>query len=112
MFTGASLADIEQLTIAWIDQIGAGAEPSIVPMYVFRFKQSADLQKLKERWEYASPIELGLLYQTARGFAVYLPTKEDGKVLVVGPAKVLQDVVNLEGQPPPVQRSIEKLLRK
>ena len=110
-FTGASLADIEQLTIAWIDQIGAGAEPSIVPMYVFRFNQAADREKLKEHWEYASPIELGLVYQTARGFAVYLPAKEDGKVLVVGPAKVLQEVANLEGQPPPVQRAIEKLLR-
>jgi serine/threonine protein kinase len=109
-FTGASLAEIEQLTIAWIEQIDASAETSMVPMYVFRFSKPADRQKLKARWEYAATIQLGLVYQTSQGFSAYLPEQEDGKVLVVGPAECLQEVARLESEPPPVYRPIEKLL--
>ncbi|HEY2760630.1 MAG TPA: hypothetical protein VGI75_07800, partial [Pirellulales bacterium] len=109
-YTGASLAEIEQLLIAWVDQIGTGAETSIVPMYVFRFRQPVDHDKLRQRWQYPSTIGEGLVYQTSRGFSVYLPAKENGKVLVVGPADCLKEVVKLDGESPPVHRAMEKLL--
>src|SRR5262249_34051715 len=52
----------------------------------------------------------GQIYQLPAGPSAYLPVKENGKVLVVGSAECVQDVVQLDGAAPPVQRAFEKLL--
>ncbi len=110
-YTGVLFSEIEELTIGWIDQIGAGGEAAIAPMYVFRFKQAVDREKLRTQWGYGSAIDLGLVYQTVRGFSAYLPQKENGKVLVIGPAECLSWVEKFDGAAPPVYRELEKLLQ-
>jgi serine/threonine protein kinase len=109
-FTGESLGKIEQLVVAWIDEISSGGESSITPVYLFRFREPLDREKLKTRWESLAPVELGQVYPLPDGLAAHLPAKENGNVLIVGSATCVKDVVQLNGATPPVQRPIEKLL--
>ncbi|HTQ39076.1 MAG TPA: protein kinase [Pirellulales bacterium] len=110
--SGGRLSEIEQLTIGWIDLMDAGAEPEIFPMYVIRYSNPVAIEKLLSNWGSSSSMKNydWEIYQAPQGLTAVMPPKEQGKVLVLGTSEAIQDVIKLAGQPPPVQRPIEKLL--
>jgi hypothetical protein len=111
---GASLADIDQLTVAWVQTQPIGGAWSIQPMYIFRLTKPPEKQPEK------SPADQVATAQTdqaapagtaaEKSLATYAPASEAGKVLVIGPPEVIAEVTKLAGQPPPIGRDLERLL--
>jgi serine/threonine-protein kinase len=110
---GVPLAEIEQLTIGWIDQLGPAAQSAIVPMYVIRFTKPVSPEKLLAQWGYPASLKSSnwMMYQIPQGLAAVFPPKPEGTLLVLGTAATIQEVIKLAGQSPPTPRPIEKLLR-
>lgn len=104
---GASLADIDQLTVAWTQLPLPGGGWTTQPMYVIR------LAKLPEKQTEQTPDNQPAASSEAaseKPLTIYAPPKEDGKLLVVGPPEMIAEVTKLAGQPPPISRDLEKLL--
>ncbi len=113
--TAGPLAEIERLTIAWVDPLtaestGAGGWP-LVPMYVVRFSAPREIDSLIALWGNAQATKEGAeqIYQTPLGTA-YFPTKDERKTLVIGPAAQIKDVIQQSGKAPPLRLELEKLL--
>jgi hypothetical protein len=49
-------------------------------------------------------------FRVHEGRAYYAPDAGDGKVLVVAPENAIQDIIDLDGQAPPLRRDVERLL--
>ena len=108
---GAPLSEIEQLTIAWVEQMSADNTSTIVPIYIFRFDTARDKAKLLEQWNNPAPVVHGgeEIYPTPTG-AAYLPVAQRGKVLIAGAAEDVQASAEQAGVAPPLRRAIEKML--
>jgi eukaryotic-like serine/threonine-protein kinase len=110
---GTSLANVEQLTVAWVDQNDPSGAAILAPTYVFQFLHPPEKERQFAAWGNPTPMRSGAetLFPTALGVTAFLPGKESGKVLVAGPAETVKEAAELPGQPPPLRREIEKLLR-
>jgi len=52
----------------------------------------------------------GQKYQVVEDWAYYVPSRGDGKLLVVAPIGAMNDIIDLAGDPPPLRRDVERLL--
>lgn len=52
----------------------------------------------------------GKKYALANGLAYYLPAAAADKVLVAAPEESIEDVIDLDGQTPPLRRDVERLI--
>ncbi len=112
---GSSLANVEQLTVAWIDSAGADASPMIVPMYVFQYVRPPDTKKINENWlNFSKPEKFANeeIFQPTKELSAYFHHREKRPLLlVVGPIELVKESAELADRPPPVRREIEKLIR-
>ncbi len=107
---GRSLADVEQLTIAWVESMST-APSGLTPMFVIRFQNPPDQQKLTAQWgKQSSSSAAEKVFQTPQGLAAYWPGDEAGKVLVLGPSEQVEEVARRGASPPLLRREFEKLL--
>lgn len=108
---GAPLAEVEQLTVAWVERMSADNVSTIAPIYIFRFANAVDQDKLKARWKSAASTTHGgeVVFATPTGSA-YLPTAERGKTLIAGAAEEVEESAEQGAVAPPLRRAIEKML--
>jgi serine/threonine protein kinase len=107
--TASSMADIEQLTVAWPD---AASAPS-APFSVVQFARPLDSKKLlSSLGQQTDQIGAGLagVVQTPQGPSIFSPPTGGGKVLLVGPNPSIEEAAKSPGEAPPLRREIEKLL--
>jgi serine/threonine protein kinase len=107
--TASSMAEIEQLTIAWPE---AASAPSL-PFSVVQFARPLDSKKLLS--SLGQPTDqagtgLAGVVQTPQGPSIFSPTTGGGKVLLVGPNPSIEEAAKTPGESPPLRREIEKLL--
>ena len=104
---GVPLANIEQLTVAWVEQPGMGGTTTITPMYLIRFANPPEKKSEPTSADQSADSQT----VDPKSLAAYSPQDEAGKLLVVGPPAVIADITKQNGQPPPVRRDLEMLLR-
>jgi hypothetical protein len=52
----------------------------------------------------------GETYWIAGNRAYYLPSRREGRTLIVAPLEAIADIVELDGDPPPLRRDLERLI--
>ncbi len=109
--TGTSLAEIEQLTIAWVEPMDLVAT-ALTPMFVVHFVNPPDREKVIATWGKQTPKSIGseTVFQTSSGFSAFWPSNEAGKVLVLGPTEPVEEAAKLGAAVAPVRRELERLL--
>ncbi len=107
----APLADVEQLTIAWVERMSADNGSTVEPIYIFRFAKPVDLDKLKAQWKAGASAMHGgeEIYSTPSGSA-YLPSAQRRKILIAGATPEVEESAEQGNMPPPLRIAVEKML--
>ncbi len=104
---GVELTDVEQLTIAWLPNDAGDLQTT----FSVRLRDEIHEATLLERWSSPRAAEHGSkrYFQGAR-FAYYLPADGAGRVVVISPDAMMQEILAQDG-PPLLRKGIERLLR-
>ena len=106
----APLADIEQLTVAWVERMSADNASTIEPIYIFRFANPVDQEKLKAQWK------PGSCHAWRRGSLCHarrrrlFAQRQRGKMLIAGATLEVEESAEQGNIPPPLRIAVEKML--
>ncbi|MGD9721557.1 MAG: serine/threonine protein kinase [Pirellulales bacterium] len=104
---GVELSQVKQLLVAFVPDDAGRPQTA----YVARLASAADEAALLRAWGNPQPaVQESASYFQGNGRAYYLPADGAGRVLVVAPPAVVQEVIGRAGEPV-LQTSLENLLR-
>ncbi len=105
---GYKFAAIERLVVGWQLVGDSGELAATIIMYSRDSDQDEPLERTM-----ADAIKAehdGHAYWRAGDLAYYRPAKPGGPALIVAPAAAIADIIDLNGQPPPLRRDVARLL--
>ncbi len=105
--TGLDLAQIDQVTLVLHD---TGAGPPVAT-YLIRTHDKLTADARLAAWGNPTAAKEGeQTFYEGKPSSYYLPAKEGGRLLVVGPAAQIREVIQSAGNPPALSRHIEAIL--
>jgi serine/threonine-protein kinase len=106
--TGLELAQIDRVTAVLVDS----GDGNLAPTYVIRTPEKLAAEGLLAAWGNPKATTEGSeTYYQGASVSYYLPAKEGGKVLCIGPAAQIKDIIQSAGGAPRVSRYLERMIR-
>lgn len=104
--TGVPFDEVEQLIVS----LHTGESGQIRPAMVLRFSEPRDATQLSSQWQAEQALAGETEYWKSANWAYYIPSQEQGKLLVIAAEPELKDSIDFAGAAPPVRTQIGKLL--
>jgi len=104
--SGFTLSDVEQMVVSFHDNSGGRPRVHIVS----RLKAAQGVNELLAKWgNPAAKNHEGKTYYETRGWAIYVPTEENGSLFTMGSPDEIKICIETGGAPPTMRRELGQL---